>query len=284
MGSDKHYPEERPVNKKQVEGFWIDSAPVTNREFRQFVDETGYITLAEKPPDPEAYPEIPSEQLNPGSAVFIQPEHSVDMSNPLNWWEFIRGAGWLHPQGPESNIENIEDHPVVHIAYTDALAYAEWAGKHIPTETEWEYAARGGLESAEFSWGVEQAPNGEVMANIWYGTFPTANLKTEAPGTTPVKSYAANNYGLFDMCGNVWEWTSDLFENNSSPKSSSGTPSKTPGCCPPSSFKERYQKRVIKGGSFLCSENYCSRYRPSARIPETEDSSTNHLGLRCIRR
>ena len=290
MGSQDHYPEERPQTKHTLEGFFLDSRPVTNAEFKEFVKATEYITLAELPPDSKDYPELDPHKLQPGSAVFVQPQEKIDLSNPLNWWTFILGANWKHPAGPGSNIDSTPNHPVVHIAYVDALAYAKWAEKDLPTEKEWEYAARGGLLGAEYSWGNQLKPNDKAMANIWEGEFPYFNSKDTEPGTTSVGSYPPNDYGLYDMCGNVWEWSKDEFKNLYE--------SPSPGCCPPTQNidshsqesqhtrqqNSRYKRRVLKGGSYLCSQNYCSRYRPAARIPETEDTSTNHLGFRCIRR
>ncbi len=289
IGSDFHYLEEKPAVEIELNGFWMDPHPVTNRQFQEFIDATGYVTQAETAPDAIAYPEIPPEQLKAGSAVFVQPESTavdlsaaVDLSDPLSWWEFVEGACWKNPLGRESDLEGKENHPVVHISFLDAIAYAEWAKKQIPTEREWEFAARGGIMGAEFVWGNELKPDGQTMANIWKGTFPYENLKPDPPGTSPIFTYPPNGYGLFDMCGNVWEWTSDFYSAQK-PSSCGGSSSKK-GNEENQAMSQRMSQRVIKGGSFLCSENYCTRYRPSARIPETEDTSTNHLGFRCILR
>lgn len=283
MGSDKHYPEERPLLEVRVKGFWMDPCPVTTQQFQEFVDATGYLTQAELPPDASAYPEIPKEKLIAGSAIFVQPDNSVDLSNPMNWWNFVANANWKNPENIEGfDLKTIKDHPVTHISFKDANAYAKWAGKKLPTEMEWEYAAKGGIQNSEFAWGDEFEPGGKAMANIWHGTFPHKNLKPTKPGTTPVMTFPSNGYGLFDMCGNTWEWTCDIYiqNRNGNIENNIDENEGNTSCCSP--INARTSQRVIKGGSFLCSENYCTRYRPSARIPETEDTSTNHLGFRCI--
>jgi formylglycine-generating enzyme len=292
MGSDHHYPEEAPAQLASVEGFWIDQAPVTNADFEAFVQATGHRTVAEIAPDPSEYPGGKRELMNPGSLVFKKPGGPVDMRNFTNWWKYILGADWRHPRGPNSTIRGRGDHPVVHVAYADAEAYARWKGKSLPTEAEWEFAARGGLEDAEYAWGNELMPNGRPMANFWQGEFPWQNLRTDGyEGTSPVASFPANGYDLVDMTGNVWEWTTDWY----TPRRAHG---KTHPCCIPSNprggpMEDSYDlcqprikipRKVIKGGSHLCAPNYCRRYRPAARFPEPIDTSTCHLGFRCILR
>lgn len=287
MGSDRHYPEEAPVQCVTVPGFWIDRMPVTNLQFEQFVRDTAYTTVAERVPDRQAYPEANLENLVPGSLVFRQPEGPLDLRSPT-WWEYVAGVNWRHPEGPETSIANRKDHPVVHITYEDAAAFAKWAGKSLPNEPEWEFAARGGLDGADFSWGDDPAPRGKQMANTWIGEFPWQNLKPQHPGTEPVGSYPPNGYGIFDMIGNVWEWTSDWYR---SPQGSSRRRS----CCVQGSARAPTDKRsepsvpssrsrVLKGGSFLCAKNYCFRYRPAAKQPQCVDSSTCHIGFRCVLR
>jgi sulfatase modifying factor 1 len=291
MGSERYYPEERPVRTVRVDGFWMDEAPVTNRAFARFVEATGHRTLAEIAPDPADYPGMPPEFAKPGSLLFMPAATPVDLQDFRQWWQFSFGTDWRHPHGPDSSLEGLWDHPVVHIAYADAQAYARWAGKALPTETEWEFAARGGLERAEFAWGDELAPGGAMLANYWQGEFPHRNLMTDGfLRTSPVGTYPPNGYGLFDMIGNVWEWTVDWF---AVPKPAR----KTPGaCCVPANPRggtERESldpctphvpigRKVLKGGSHLCAENYCQRYRPAARHPQPVDSSTSHIGFRCI--
>jgi len=212
IGSDAHYVEERPAHLASIDGFWIDRYPVTNDRFAEFVDATGYITFAELPPNPADYPGAIEELLRPGSLVFTKPHHPVDLRQLSNWWSFILGADWRHPQGPDSTIDGLGNHPVVHIAYADVEAYAVWAGKEIPTEAEWEHAARGGIENAVYAWGNELTPNGRFMANTWQGRFPFENLDLYGYRTTsPVRAFPPNGYGLFDMIGNTWEWTTDWY-------------------------------------------------------------------------
>jgi formylglycine-generating enzyme required for sulfatase activity len=283
------YPEEAPIHTVTVSGFWMDVYQVTNKKFREFVDATGYVTFAEKPPKAEDYPDAKPELLVPGSAVFIQPDRPV---NPrvVCWWDYVPGASWRHPEGPDSSIEDRHDHPVVHVVHEDAVAYARWAGKQIPTEAEWELAGRGGLRGALYAWGNELMPDGVPMANTWRGVFPHDNRKPQPPGTEAVGGYPANGYGVYDMIGNVWEWTDDWYRERhpGNPQKACCTPRNPRGGseaesldrrAPPS---ERKPRKVLKGGSFLCSPNYCARYRPAARYPETIDTSTNHLGMRMI--
>jgi formylglycine-generating enzyme required for sulfatase activity len=290
MGSDKHYPEEAPVHRVTVDGFFIDCAPVTNREFRKFVNATGYVTFAETKPKAEDYPGALPQMLKAGSLVFTPPKHPVDLKDWSQWWNFKFGADWRRPYGPRSSISGMDDHPVVHVAYRDALAYAQWAGKDLPTEAEWEFAARGGLDGAEFAWGDELTPGGKPMANTWQGNFPHENLATDGyERTSPVTAFPPNRYGLYDMIGNTWEWTSDWY----APKHEADAPK---ACCIPenprggieqASFDPcqpniRIPRKVIKGGSHLCAPCYCRRYRPAARHAEAVDTSTSHLGFRCV--
>ena len=290
MGAEiKAYPEEGPTHKVTVSGFWMDKYPITNKQFQKFVKATGYITFAEKAPKAEDYPNADPAMLVPGSAVFIKPDRPV---NPRSfcWWDYVAGAYWRKPEGPGSNIKNRDNHPVVHLAYEDVMAYAEWAGKTLPTEAQWEFAARGGLEGTVFSWGNDFRPNGKVMANIWQGQFPHQNLKSHPPGTEPIGDYPANGYGLHDMIGNVWEWTRDWYQERhpENPKKSCCTPVDPKGGLEADSIDKKVDpsdqkpRKVLKGGSFLCAPNYCARYRPAARHPETIDTSTNHIGFRTI--
>jgi formylglycine-generating enzyme required for sulfatase activity len=274
MGSDRFYPEERPVREVSVESFAIDRHPVTVAEFRRFVKETGHVTWAEQAPRAEDYPDADPEDLVPGSLVFHKTPGPVDLSDVLNWWSWAPGADWRHPEGAQSSVGGRERHPVTHVAYSDAVAYAEWAGKSLPSEAEWEYAARGSLDQAVFTWGDDFTPKGRQMANTWQGEFPWQNLLLDGyEGTSPVEHYPANGYGLYDMAGNVWEWTTDDFLQ----------PSARPCCAPPSNAGDgRFTRKVIKGGSHLCAPNYCLRYRPAARQSETVDTSTCHIGFRCV--
>jgi formylglycine-generating enzyme required for sulfatase activity len=275
MGSEDFYPEERPVRRVAVEGFWMDECPVTAAEFRRFVRETGYVTVAERPLDPADYPDADPELLVPGSLVFRKTQGPVSLDDFRNWWAYVPGAYWKRPGGPGTTTNGRDRHPVVHVTHEDADAYATWAGKELPTEAEWEYAARGGLEGAAFAWGDEHFPDGKPAANTWQGEFPWQNLRLDGhEGTSPVGSFAPNGYGLYDMTGNVWEWTCDLFTLPQSPE--------TPCCAPGALAGETIPRRVIKGGSHLCAPNYCLRYRPAARQGETVDTSTGHIGFRCI--
>jgi len=279
MGSERFYPEEAPVHEVSVDGFWIDRHPVTVAEFRRFVKATGHVTWAERAPDADDYPDADPELLVPGSLVFRKTAGPVPLDDYRNWWTWVPGADWRQPEGPGSTVGGRERHPVTHVAYADAVAYADWAGKALPTEAEWEYAARGGLDGAIFTWGDEFAPKGRMMANTWQGEFPWQNLLLDRyEATSPVETYPANGYGLYDMAGNVWEWTEDWFAQ----REANGAPS----CCAPrdprAAAEERFPRRVIKGGSHLCAPNYCLRYRPAARQGETIDSTTGHIGFRCV--
>jgi formylglycine-generating enzyme required for sulfatase activity len=290
MGSDRHYPEEAPVHRVTVSPFFIDRTPVTNRQFREFVNATNYVTFAEIAPDPKDYPDALPHMLKAGSLVFTPPNHPVDLRDWSQWWRFKFGANWRKPYGPRSSIGGRDDHPVVHIAYRDAEAYARWAGKELPTEAEWEYAARGGLEEAEFAWGDELTPEGRHMANTWQGAFPHENLASDGHRrTSPVLAFPPNGYGIHDMIGNVWEWTSDWYSSRHA--EDCGKP-----CCIPEnprgapeadSYDERapsvrIPRKVLKGGSHLCAPNYCRRYRPAARHAQPIDTGTSHIGFRCI--
>ena len=270
MGSDAHYPEEAPARKVTVEGFRIDRYAVTNREFARFVREAGHVTVAERVPDPARYPGARPELLVPASAVFVAPHRRVDLTDPYQWWTYIPGADWRHPEGPWSSVERRADHPVVHVAWEDVLAYAAWAGAALPTEAEWEFAARGGLDGATYAWGDEYTPGGRYLANTWQGEFPIENTGADGyAGTAPAGRYPPNGYGLYDMIGNVWEWTCDWYADADH------------ACCTVSD-PARVPRKVMKGGSYLCAPNYCRRYRPAARMPQAVDTSTSHLGFRCV--
>lgn len=278
MGDTRFYPEEAPVRSVAVDGFWIDRRPVTVREFRRFVAETGHVTLAERPPDPADYPGADPALLVPGSLVFQKAPHRVALHDHRQWWAYVPGASWRAPSGPGSPVSGRDRHPVTHVGYEDALAYAAWAGKALPTEAEWEYAARGGLDGAVFAWGDDERPGGRLMANTWQGEFPWENRKSKGyEGTSPVGTFPANGYGLYDMTGNTWEWTADRYRPHHGADPAGG-------CCGPEPAPGEIERRVIKGGSHLCAPNYCLRYRPAARQGEPVDSSTSHLGFRCVRR
>jgi formylglycine-generating enzyme required for sulfatase activity len=287
MGSDSHYPEEGPTHVATVKGFWIDKCSVTNERFSRFVDATGYVTVAERPPKAEEYPGAKPELLHPASVVFTKPVHRVDLRNHYNWWTYVPGADWRHPEGPESSIENRGLHPVVHVAYEDAEVYAKWVGKELPTEAEWEFAARGCLDGATYAWGEEFAPNGQQMANTWQGEFPWQNLLTDGyEGTAPVGQFPANGYGLFDLIGNVWEWTTDWYAARHPVKACCGGAIAKGGdreqSYDPQMPDIKIPRKVIKGGSFLCAPNYCRRYRPAARMAQPIDTSTCHAGIRLV--
>jgi formylglycine-generating enzyme len=287
MGSDDHYPEEAPAHKVTVDGFWIDRRPVTNAEFARFVRKTGHVTMAEVAPDPADYPGAVPELLVPASTVFRNPGRRVDLRDPYNWWTYVPGADWRHPQGPGSSIKKRPDHPVVHVAWDDVQAYAGWAGKELPTEAEWELAARGGLDGAEFAWGDELNPDGRWMANTWQGEFPIQNTMQDGyEGTSPVGRYPPNGHGLYDMIGNVWEWTTDWYQAHEELAHACCTVANPRGGAAERSHDPRdpaaIPRRVMKGGSHLCAPNYCRRYRPAARMAQAVDTSTSHLGFRCI--
>jgi sulfatase modifying factor 1 len=278
VGSDNHYPEESPAHDISVAGFWIDAHQVTNTAFGEFVDATGYVTVAERPLDPADFPDAPAQNLQPGSMVFTRASGQVDLRHMNLWWTWTPGASWQHPRGPRSSFTGRENHPVVHLAFEDAAAYAAWAGRSLPTEAEWEVAARGGIDRAAYTWGSEPEQPGQRLANYWHGEFPYLP-ETGYGRTTSVGSFPANGYGLFDMAGNVWEWTSDWF----GPDRAQGP------CCASDTYDPqqpqfKIPRKVIKGGSFLCADSYCLRYRPAARRPQMVDTGMSHIGFRCVLR
>ncbi len=290
FGSDDHYREEGPARPVAVDGLWVERYPVTNAEFARFVRETRYTTVAERPLDPADFPDAPVENLQPGSLVFTRTDGPVDLRHLDQWWTWTPGASWRRPEGRGSSLADRADHPVVHVAYADAEAYAAWAGRALPTEAEWEAAARGGLPGAAYTWGDTPEGDGRRWANYWHGSFPWS----AEPGygtTSPVGAFPANPYGLFDMAGNVWEWTTDWYAERH-PDPDDGA------CCVPrnprgpgveASYDPRQPqfavpRKVVKGGSFLCADVYCRRYRPAARRPQMIDTGMSHLGFRCIAR
>jgi formylglycine-generating enzyme required for sulfatase activity len=290
MGSEDFYPEERPARHVFVDGFWMDTHLVTAADFRRFVRETKYVTVAERPLDPDSYPDADPELLLPGSGVFRPTDGPVDLDDSSRWWSYVPGASWKRPGGPGTTINGRDHHPVVHIAYEDADTYATWVGKTLPSEAEWEFAARGGLDGAVFAWGDEHFPGGKPMANTWQGEFPWQNLQLDGfAGTSPVGVFPPNGYGLHDITGNVWEWTSDWY-------TTAGAPASHACCAPmnprvtepddayaePGKHGAGIPRKVVKGGSHLCAPNYCLRYRPAARQAQTTDTSLSHLGFRCI--
>ncbi|MEH2460172.1 formylglycine-generating enzyme family protein [Nostoc sp.] len=281
IGSDKHYASEHSAEDITVDSFCIDKYEVTNGEFAKFVKETGYITLAERPLSQEQFPNLPEEQRKPGSLVFQMPEKGVTQIGYLGWWKWTPGANWQHPFGAESDIQGKDKYPVVHVAYEDIEAYAKWASKSLPTEAQWEYAARGGLDGATYSWGERYSAK---KANTWQGIFPFFNTKADGYfNSAPVGSFEPNGYGLYDMAGNVWEWTSDWYRIGHEGKNNSFNPT---GPAEKESFDPRepgVAKHVIKGGSYLCAPNYCSRYRPAARESQSPDTGTTHIGFRLIK-
>lgn len=277
LGSDAHYAEEAPAREVTVDGFWMQPHQVTNADFAAFVEATGYVTVAERPLNPADYPGAPAENLQPGSMVFRRTAGPVDLRHLSQWWTWTPGACWNHPRGPKSSLRNREKHPVVHVAFEDAAAYADWAGLALPTEAQWEVAARGGLDRAIYTWGDEAEQPGQQLANFWHGEFPYLP-DTGYGQTTPVGSFPPNDYGLFDMAGNVWEWTTDFY----------GDTRDTRPCCAADSYDPDQPgtpvaRRVIKGGSFLCADSYCLRYRPAARRPQAVDTGMSHVGFRCVR-
>jgi formylglycine-generating enzyme required for sulfatase activity len=293
MGSEKFYPEERPVHEVSVDGFWMDTFEVTSAQFAQFVAQTGYKTVAERELNAADYPGAPPENLVPGSLLFHKTHGPVDLNNYANWWVWVPGTSWRFPLGRGSTLEGLEQHPVVHVAYEDAETYARWAGKELPTEAEWEFAARGGLDGKNFSWGDEDSLPSEPMANSWQGEFPWQNLLQDGfERTSPVGSFPPNGYGLYDMAGNVWEWTCDWFVRRHADEVVAPCcgPAVNPRITSPEKSYDpaqpqfRIPRKVVKGGSHLCAPNYCLRYRPAARQPQMIDTSMNHLGFRCISR
>ncbi|MEP6662634.1 MAG: formylglycine-generating enzyme family protein [Verrucomicrobiota bacterium] len=281
MGSDDGPEDEKPVHEVSVNGFWMDKTEVTNEEFEKFVRATHYVTVAERKPDPKAFPDVPPEKLVAGSIVFTPPPGEVSLEDHFAWWSYVPGANWRHPQGPESNLNGLEKHPVVQVCWDDARAYCLWAGRRLPTEAEWEYASRGGLSREPFSWGKEKVPGGKWQANIWQGQFPNQNTLADGfRGTSPVASFPPNKFGLYDMAGNVWEWCADWYRPDYYEQSAPENP-KGPG----DSFDPNepgVAKRVTRGGSFLCSELYCTGYRPGARMKTSPDTGLSHTGFRCV--
>lgn len=288
------YPQERPAHRVRIDGFWIDATEVTNRQFKEFVDATGFITMAEKAPDweqlklqlPPGTPKPADELLVPGSVVFKAPVRVANMDDVSQWWAWTPGANWRHPEGPGSDLEGRWEHPVVHVAWPDAVAYAEWANKRLPTEAEWEFAARGGLEGKEFGWGDEARPQGRLMANIWQGRFPIENSKEDGfGGTSPIRSFPPNGFGLYDTVGNVWEWCGDWYDAGAYGAAAARGPRHNPRGpeAPNDPSRPFTRQRVIRGGSYLCADNYCRNYRPSARRGEDWDTGTSHIGFRCVK-
>jgi len=281
MGSVDFYPEERPLRQVEVADLWIDEHPVTNAQFRRFVRDTGHVTVAEQVPDPADFPGADPADLVPGSQLFVGTPGPVPLDDWTRWWTWAPGTDWRHPEGPGGTLHGRELHPVVHVGYEDAEAYAQWAGKVLPSEPEWEHAARGGLDRATYPWGDEFMPCGRIMTNTWHGRFPFENLSPHGfRRTSPVKRFPPNGFGLFDVAGNVWEWTRSPWTD---------APAEEPqqfvhSCCAPTPMSLTEQdRRVTKGGSHLCAPSYCHRYRPAARQGHTVRSSTSHLGFRCCR-
>lgn len=277
MGSIDFYPEEAPVHTVSVAPFSIERHPVTNAQFAEFVSDTGHVTVAERPLDPADFPSVPPAELAPGALVFRATAGPVDLRDWRQWWHWIPGACWRHPSGPGSSVDDRPDHPVVQVAYPDAAAYAAWAGRRLPTEAQWEYAARAGTETA-YAWGEETHPDGQLMANTWQGRFPYHNDGALGwTGTSPVGTFAPNGFGLVDMIGNVWEWTTTTFSRHHRIEQPAD------GCCPvPSATGDPAVLQALKGGSHLCAPEYCLRYRPAARSSQSQDSATTHIGFRCI--
>ena len=285
MGSTQFYPEEAPVHSATVAAFAVERHPVTNAQFAEFVADTGYVTVAEQAPDPALYPGAAPQDLVPGSLVFRPTSGPVDLRDWRQWWDWVPGANWRHPFGPDSGIEDRLDHPVVQVAYPDAAAYAHWAGRRLPSEAEWEYAARGGATTT-YAWSDDVAPGGQLMANTWQGRFPYRNDGALGwVGTSPVGTFPANGFGLVDMIGNVWEWTTTQFDAHhrlDGPVESCCGP---PGAAWPATSDlapDPAINQTLKGGSHLCAPEYCLRYRPAARSPQSQDSATTHIGFRCV--
>ena len=288
MGSSEStFGDARPWHKTYVDGFWMDKSEVTNAEFTRFVKATGYVTVAERKPRAEDFPTAPPENLVAGSIVFTPPDHPVALNDHFQWWSYVKGANWRHPSGPLSSIKGRENHPVVHIAYEDALAYCKWAGKRLPTEAEYEFAERGGLDRKPYAWGDEFRPNGKFMANTYQGHFPDKNTGEDGYVTTaPVASFPPNGYGLYDLSGNVWEWTSDWYRPDYYKTLADKEEVARNPQGPNDSFdpgEPGVAKKVHRGGSFLCTDQYCSRYMVGGRGKGEPDTGTNHLGFRCVK-
>ncbi|MFF2623110.1 formylglycine-generating enzyme family protein [Oerskovia jenensis] len=322
MGSTEFYADEGPVHEATVAPFEIEQHPVTNAQFAAFVADTGYVTVAERPLDPSDYPGVAPEDLQPGALVFTPTAGPVNLSDWRQWWRWQPGARWSAPHGPGSSIEGREDHPVVQVSFEDAQAYARWAGRSLPTEAEWEYAARGGLDGTRFAWGDEYRPDGELLTNHWQGSFPYRNTGAQGwVGTSPVGTFPPNGFGLVDMTGNVWEWTTSFYTPNHAAEARSAAQAEAarsaltvemPACCSPSTGQARagradahsadrsgapdddpraaasaepgssIPRKALKGGSHLCAPEYCLRYRPAARSPQAIDTATSHIGFRCV--
>jgi len=284
MGSDSFYPDESPKRQVVVAPFEIASGSVTNNQFAEFIETTGFLTEAEKPPDPSLYPGASASDLVPGGLVFTMSSGPVSLDNYANWWRWVPGADWRHPTGPDSSIDGLGDHPVVQVCHGDALAYGEWANVQLPTEEEWEFAARGGLEGSDFTWGDDDPQETEPVANTWQGGFPYEN--TEVDGytrTSPVGAFPANGFGLFDMAGNVWEWTDTWYSTSTAGSCCAPRAATLEGSYDPQE-PVKIPRKVVKGGSHLCTPQYCYRYRPAARQPQTIETATSHMGFRVIRR
>jgi formylglycine-generating enzyme required for sulfatase activity len=274
----------QPIHRVYVDGFWMDKTDVTNAQFAKFVAATGYVTVAEKKPTKEEFPDAPPENLVAGSLVFTPPAGSVPLDDYFQWWRFVPGANWRHPTGPGSSIEGREDYPVVHVSYIDALAYAKWAGKRLPTEAEWEFAARGGLSGKTYFWGNELKPGGKWMANIFQGQFPNQDTGEDGyKGLAPVAKFPPNGYGLYDMAGNVWQWCNDWYRPDTyAHQQQSGVARNPTGPDSSSNPQEPQPERVQRGGSFLCTDQYCTRYMMGTRGKGAVDTGSNHVGFRCV--
>ena len=279
-------PDALPLHLVAVDGFWMDRAPVTNAEFERFVKATAYVTVAERPLDPKDFPGVPRDKLVPGSAIFVPTSTPVPLDNPLQWWRYTPGANWKHPEGPGSTLKAREDHPVVHVAFEDAVAYAKWAGKRLPTEAEFEFAARGGLDRQKYPWGNEMNPGGKAAANTWQGQFPAKDLAEDGyVGTSPVTAFPPNGFSLYDMGGNVWQWCADWYRPDAY-----AAPAQTPAVVrnpqgPADSFDPQEPgaaKRVTRGGSYLCTEQYCARYLVGSRGKSEISSGSSNLGFRLV--
>jgi sulfatase modifying factor 1 len=292
MGSAAFYPEETPVHTATVSAFAVERHPVTNAQYARFVEETGYVTVAERPLDPALYPGVDAADLVPGALIFRPTSGPVDLRDWRQWWDWEPDASWRRPFGPASTIDDRLDHPVVQISYVDAAAYAQWAGRRLPTEAEWEYAAQGGA-STTYAWGEAVAPHGDLMANTWQGRFPYRNDGALGwVGTSPVGVFPANGFGLLDMIGNVWEWTSTGYTMHhrragaerpgDEARRGAERPEPAKGCCTPSREPDPSVNQTLKGGSHLCAPEYCHRYRPAARSSQSQDSATTHIGFRCV--
>jgi formylglycine-generating enzyme required for sulfatase activity len=286
MGSD-HMSDAQPVHEVEVKAFWMDRTDVTNAEFSRFVKATGYVTIAERPLDPKEFPNLEPDELDPGSVVFTPPPGPISLDHPLAWWRFVRGANWRHPDGPGSDLRGKENYPVVQIAWPDAAAYAKWAGKRLPTEAEWEFAARGGHDRQDYVWGSEFRPKGKWMANTFQGHFPDKDSSEDGyAGVARVASFAPNDFGLYDMSGNVWQWVADWYRPDYYAQLGKQTSIAIDPQGPHDSYDPQelgVPKRVQKGGSYLCTDQYCERYMPGTRGKGDPQTGTNHVGFRCVR-